>query len=383
MGDRGALPFTPSVGVRRSPFFEATIRHGATNFSVFNHMYFPGHFKSAEEGFWSLVNDAILSDVAVERQVEISGPDASRFVQLLTPRDLTSCAVGQCKYVVITSPEGGIINDPVLLRLDDDRYWLSTADADVLLWVRGVQTFAGMDVRVVEPDVSPVQLQGPKSLQIMQALFGGAVDDLKYYWLRRLDLDGMPLVVSRTGYSGERGYEIFLCDGSKGDQLWETIMEAGRPYGLQPDTTSGIRRIEAGILAYQQDMTIENNPFEIGLDRLVAVNGDFDFIGKKALKQIAFDGVHRVSCGLEIVGEPLAARNASWWPVRAAGSEIGIATSCIYSPRLKQNIALAMIVQGHSTLGSKVSVVSPAGALDAIVVQKPFFDPDKRIAKGT
>ena len=310
MADPGRSQQTFSVGVRRSPFFEATLRHGATNFAVYNHMYFPGTFRSAEEGYWSLVNDAILSDVAVERQVEISGPDASRFVQLLTPRSLSSCAVGQCKYVVLTSAEGGIINDPVLLRLEADRYWLSTADSDVLLWVKGVRTFAGLNVSVQEPDVSPVQLQGPKSLQIMRSLFGSAVDDLRYYWLRPLSLDGIPLIVSRTGYSGELGYEIFLCDAAKGDQLWESIMEAGRPFGLQPDTTSGIRRIEAGILAYQQDMTIENNPFEIGLDRLVALAPE------------------------------------------------------------------------HAALDSKVGVDTFAGLLDAVVVRKPFYDPDKKLARG-
>ena len=370
------------MGVRRSPFFEATIRYGATDFSVYNHMYFPGNFRSAEEGYWSLVNDAILSDVGVERQVEISGADASRFVQLLTPRDLASCAVEQCKYVVLTSAEGGIINDPVLLRLEQDRYWLSTADSDVLLWVKGVQTFAGMDVRVREPDVSPLQLQGPKSLQIMQALFGAAVDDLRYYWLRHLDLNGIPLVVSRTGYSGERGYEVFLCDGSRGDELWETIMEAGRPFGLAPETTSGIRRIEAGILAYQQDMTIENNPFEIGLDRLVALDGEFDFIGKDALRKIKIDGVRRVSCGLEILGNPLASRNTHWWPIHVDGSDVGQATTCIYSPRLDKNIALAMIAPEHASLQSKVRLASPQGYLDAIVVRKPFYDPDKKLARG-
>ena len=229
--------------IRKSPFFDATVRWGATGFSVYNHMYIPRDFGNPEQNFWNLVNTAILCDVSVERQVEITGPDAYKFIQLLTPRDLSKLSVGQCKYVLIVNDEGGILNDPVLLRLAENHFWLSLADSDVLFWAQGVALNSGLDVKITEPDASPLQLQGPNSGEIMAKLFGEEIKELKYYWLKELDLDGIPLIVSRTGWSSELGYELFLRDGSKGDDLWEKIMTAGKNFDLKPGHTSSIRRI--------------------------------------------------------------------------------------------------------------------------------------------
>ena len=269
--------------IRKSPFFDATVRWGAKEFSVYNHMYIPRDFGSAEQNFWNLINDAILCDVSVERQVEITGPDAAKFVQTLTPRDLSNLSVGQCKYILITNAEGGILNDPVLLRLAEDHFWISLADSDILLWAQGVAVHSGLDVTICEPDVSPLQLQGPKSGDIIRILFGQSLIDLRYYWFREVELDGIPLVVSRTGWSSELGYEIYLRDGSFGDKLWEKIMTAGEPYGLKPGHTSTIRRIEGGMLSYHADADINTNPYELGLDRLINLDMDSDFIGKSAL----------------------------------------------------------------------------------------------------
>jgi len=230
--------------IRKSPYFNSTVKWGATGFSVYNHMYIPRDFGSPEQNFWNLVNNAILCDVAVERQVEITGTDAAKFVQLLTPRDLSKLSVGQCKYVLIVNNEGGILNDPILLRLNKNHFWLSLADSDVLLWAQGVAVNSGLDVKISEPDVSPLQLQGPNSGKIMETLFGEDINDLKYYWLRELDLNGIPLIVSRTGWSSELGYELYLRDGSKGGELWEKIMLAGKKFELKPGHTSSIRRIE-------------------------------------------------------------------------------------------------------------------------------------------
>ena len=288
--------------IRKSPFFDATVRWGATDFSVYNHMYIPRSFGDPEQNFWNLVNDAILCDVSVERQVEIAGPDAAAFVQLLTPRNLSQCAVGQCKYVLITNEAGGILNDPVLLRLEENRFWLSLADSDVLMWAQGVATHAGLDVTIREPDVSPLQLQGPKSGDIMAALFGGSIRDLKYYWLDHFELDGIPLVISRTGWSSEVGYELYLLDGSQAGALWERLMAVGEPMGLKPGHTSSIRRIEGGMLSYHADMDAQTNPFELGLDRLVDLEMPADFIGKAALKQVQEQGIARQQIGLEIDG---------------------------------------------------------------------------------
>lgn len=157
--------------IRKSPYFEATVRWGATAFSVYNHMYIPRDFGDPEQNFWNLVNDAILCDVAVERQVEITGPDAAKFVQMLTPRNLSKLSVGQCKYIIVTNVQGGVINDPILLRLDKNHFWMSLADSDVLLWAQGVAVHSGLDVTICEPDASPLQLQGPKSGEIMSAVW--------------------------------------------------------------------------------------------------------------------------------------------------------------------------------------------------------------------
>ena len=366
--------------IRKSPYFEATVRWGAKAFSVYNHMYIPRDFGDPEQNFWNLVNDAILCDVAVERQVEITGPDAARFVQLLTPRDLSKLAVGQCKYVLITNADGGILNDPILLRLAEDHFWLSLADSDILLWAQGVAVHSGLDVTIREPDVSPLQLQGPKSGEVMRALFGDSILDLKYYWLRRVELDGIPLIVSRTGWSSELGYELYLQDSSRGDELWEKIMAAGQPLGLKPGHTSSIRRIEGGMLSYHADADISTNPFELGLDRLVNLEIEADFIGKAALRRIRDTGVSRKQVGLVIDGAPLTGPNTTFWAITRNGAAVGKVTSAIHSPRLMQNIALAMVAVEHAALGTEVEIVTPSGTRRATVVERPFHDPRKTLA---
>lgn len=368
--------------IRKSPYFDATVRWGATDFSVYNHMYIPRSFGNPEQNFWNLVNDAILCDVAVERQVEITGPDAAQFTQLLTPRNLSECAVGQCKYVLITNADGGIINDPVLLRLAEDRFWLSLADSDVLLWALGVATHSGLQIKISEPDVSPLQLQGPKSGDIMEALFGARIRDLKYYWFDHFELDGIPLVISRTGWSSELGYEIYLLDGGQGDVLWEKLMAVGEPLGLKPGHTSSIRRIEGGMLSYHADMDDETNPFELGLDRLVDLEMPADFIGKAALRDIKQSGVARSQVGLVIEGEPLPGPNTEFWLVTADNTAVGKVTSAVYSPRLKQNIALAMISTDSAEVGTKFIVEMSDERRSATIVPKPFYDPKKRITSG-
>lgn len=365
--------------IRKSPYFNATRRWGATDYSVYNHMYIPRSFGDPEQNFWNLVNDAILCDVAVERQVEVVGTDAARFVQYLTPRNLSQFQVGQCKYALITTAEGGIVNDPVFLKLSDNHFWLSVADSDVLLWAKGVQIHSGMKVAIREPDVSPLQLQGPKSRTIMQAVFGDWVADLKYYRMRETEIDGIPLVISRTGWSSELGYEIFLRDGSKGDVLWERLMEVGGPLGLYPGHTSSVRRIEGGMLSYIADMDIETNPFELGLERLVDLTMDANYIGKTALKEIKDQGVKRLQVGLVIDGPPLKHPNHERWPVYDGKVWIGEVTSAVYSPRLKKNIALAMFEHRHTSIGTQGTVVSATGDRGILVVPKPFYDPEKKL----
>ena len=372
--------FSFGTQVRKSPFSDAALRWGARGFSVYNHMYIPRDFGDPVQNFWNLVNEAILCDVAVERQVEITGPDAARFTQFLSCRDLSSCAVGQCKYVLLTDQDGGIINDPILLKLGENHFWLSIADSDVLLWARGVAATAGMDVQITEPDVSPLQLQGPKSRDILRAAFGEAPAELKYYRFMEYDWNGVPLVISRTGWSSELGYEIFLRDGRHGDALWEHLMQIGAPMGLKPGHTSSIRRIEAAMLSYHADMTLENNPYELGMDRLVDLDMEAEFVSKAALKRIKAEGVSQKQVGLVFEGAPLVGSNDAYWPITIEGAQVGKVTSAVYSPRLEQNIALALIKTEFADIGTKGVIETPAGTRACEIVPKPFYDPKKAIA---
>ena len=368
--------------IRKSPFFDATIEWGATGFSVYNHMYIPRDFGDPEQNFWNLINEAILCDVSVERQVEISGPDAARFVQFLTPRDLSQMKVGQCKYILITNQDGGLLNDPVLLKLADDRFWISLADSDILLWAQGVAVNTDYDVNIFEPDASPLQLQGPKSRDIMVKLFGESILDLKYYWHREYKWNGISLIVSRTGWSSELGYEIFLTDHTMGSELWNHIMFIGEPMGLKPGHTSSIRRIEGAMLSYHADADITTNPFELGLDRLVNIDSSQEFIGKKALIKIRTEGVNKTQVGLVIECDPLGGPNTKFWPVKKGEQKVGKVTSAVYSPRLKKNIALAMLSVKSIDKSIKFQVETSHGSFPAHIVDLPFYDPNKSITKS-
>ena len=367
--------------IRKSPFFNATVRWGAKDFSVYNHMYIPRDFGNPEQNFWNLINEAILCDVAVERQVQIKGPDASAFVQMMTPRDLSSMQVGQCKYVILTNQFGGILNDPVLLKVEEDCYWFSLADSDVLFWALGLAANNKYDVEITEPDVSPIQLQGPKSKDIMIKIFGNEILDIKYYWFKRFNLNGIELIIARTGWSSEFGYELFLLNYNDGDELYETLMQSGKELGLHPGHTSTIRRIEGAMLSYHSDMDINTNPLELGLDKFIDIDKNFDFIGKNALIEIKNKGITRKQVGLIIDDDPMEGPNTYFWNIEKDNLNIGRVTSAVYSPRLKQNIGLAMVDINYSTIGTKLNVIKGEDVCKAEIVEKPFYDPTKSLAK--
>ena len=375
--------FSFGTQVRKSPYSDSALRWGAQGFSVYNHMYIPRDFGDPVQNFWNLVNDAILCDVAVERQVEISGPDAAKFVQFMSCRDLSKCKVGQCKYVLITDQDGGIINDPILLKLAENQFWLSIADSDVLLWAKGLAATSGYDVKIFEPDVSPLQLQGPKSRDILRAAFGDGPAELKYYNFIEYDWHGVPLVISRTGWSSELGYEIFLRDGSAGGALWEHIMAVGQPMGLHPGHTSSIRRIEAAMLSYHADMTLENNPFEMGMDRLVDLDMTADFVSKAALIRLKQSEVSQRFVGLIIEAPKFFGSNNDNWALMQGEAKVGYITSAVHSPRLNKNIALAMVRADQAEIGTELIVDMPDGKRKGTVSPKPFFDPQKEIVVKT
>ncbi len=366
---------------RRTPYYEATQKYDPKGFTVYNHMYFPIRFDSFEAEFEALLNDVTLWDVSVERCLEIGGPDGPTFAQLLTPRDLSRCAVGQAKYVLICDRDGGIVNDPVLTRMDETTFWFALASSDALLFARGLRNaYPDLDVTIREADAAPLQIQGPKSKDLMRDLVGEDIVDLKYYWWRNAEIGGIPVIVTRTGWTSEVGYEVYLTDPSRGFDLWEHIMKTGQPYGIKPTGPSDIRRIEGGIFNWGADMTYENNPLELGLERLV----DWDLpddaaISLGALRRIRAEGVNRRINGVELDGEPFLALNAMKWPIREGDRQIGKVTSAIYSPRLKRNIGYAWLPTERCTDGTTVTVDTEWGERNATVVPMPFVDPEKRI----
>jgi aminomethyltransferase len=374
--------------IRKSPYFYASRRHGVRMFSVYNHTYHPRHYGDPVEEYWQLLNGVTLWDVGVERQVEISGPDAFDFTNLLVARDLNKCEVEQCKYVFLCLPDGGIINDPVLLRVEENRFLLSLADSDVELWARGVAHNSDYDVTVKEVDVAPVQVQGPKSKDVMVDLFGESILEVPYYFMRRFELDGMKVLVSRTGYTGELGYEIYLNEATKhASRLWDAVLEAGKPHDLTVIGPCHIRRIEGGILALGADMWYDTNPYEVGMgyDWMVDLEQGADFIGKEALAQIKREGPKRKLVGVEIGGEQLGAYNdgsmIDLFPVNKDGARVGEVTSACYSPRLEKNIGFAMVPIELAELGTNLEVERPDGTTSAVVVEKPFIDPKKETPK--
>jgi aminomethyltransferase len=387
------IPAQPAVllytRLRKSPYFWKSRAHGVACYSVYNHTYHPRHYGDPVGEYWALLEGVTVWDVGVERQLEISGPDAFAFTNMLVPRDLTTCAVGQCKYVFLTAPDGGIVNDPVLLRLEENRFWLSLADSDVGLWAMGLAHAGGWDVTIREVDVAPLQVQGPRAKEVMTDLFGQAILDVPYYGLRAEVLDGMEVVISRTGYSGELGYEIYLHNASRdAGQLWDAVWQAGEPHGLRPIGPCHIRRIEAGMLAYGCDITLDTNPLEVGYDYhwMVDLDQEADFVGKQALARARAEGISRLMVGVEIDGPRLGSYNDGSmiepFPVYASSTEpVGRVTSACHSPRLDRNIGLAMLPIGLTAPGSSVTVRTPHGLHSAAVVEKPFIDPRKETPK--
>jgi aminomethyltransferase len=368
--------------LRRTPYFEATQRAGAWGYTVYNHMLFPIQFDTFEAEFDALLNDVTIWDVSVERCLEISGPDGFTFAQLLTPRDLSTCKVGQAKYVLICDSDGGIINDPVMTRMDENTFWFALASSDTLLFARGLRNaYPNLDVTIREVDAAPMQVQGPKSVDLMRDLIGPELDGLKYYWWMRAEIQGIPVVVTRTGWTSERGYEIYLLDPNRGTELWDTVMEVGKPYNVRPTGPSDIRRIEGGIFNWGADMTYDNNPVELGLERLIAWDlADDASISIGSLRRIRDAGVSRRLVGVTFDGDPFPALNFRKWPAFAAGGDkMGKVTSAIYSPRLRQNIGYCWVPVDLAAEGTALRVETEWGERRATVTPMPFIDPEKRI----
>lgn len=364
------LSFQPRI--RKGAFFEACWRYGCRTFSVYNRTFISSTFSDPLGEYWKVTRDVALWPVMGERQVEISGPDAADFVQFLTPRNMAKCAVNQCKYALITAPDGGIVSDPIILKLAEDRFWLSTSDCDLELWAKGVAVGSPMNVVIRDANVSVIQVQGPKSPQLLANLFGEGILDLKYYWLTSADFQGHDLKISRTGWSGEFGYEIYLEDPAQGDALFDALMQAGQSCKAAPGAVNQTRRIESGILSWGVDMTMQENPYQVGLGRLVELEDVPDFIGRPALTRLRGHPLDKTIVGMQIDGAALGP-NEDVWPLWSAGKVAGKLTSLAYSPRLKANIAVGLVAPEFAGPGTVLEVETWGGPRRATLCKMPFL----------
>jgi glycine cleavage system aminomethyltransferase T len=362
----------PSTRLRPSPFYAATVAEGMTTASIYNGMIMPTSYGNPEAEYWRLIKGVSQWDVGVERQVQLKGPDAARLAQILSPRDLSGCKVGQGKYVPLCNHQGVLINDPILLKLADDLFWFSIADSDIWFWASAIAAERGLDVEVSEPDVSPMALQGPMAEDVVAHVMGDWVRGLKYFWFKETEIQGIPVAVQRSGWSKQGGFEIYLKDGSKGTQLWNIFKEAGQPWGIGPGAPATAERTESGLVSVGGDTDDATNPFEVRLGKYVDLDVGDDVIGIQALRRIAAEGVKRHQLGLVLEGDVAAPMGFAREEVHFAGAKIGMMTNCMWSPRMGCNIGYAL-VDVQVGPGAEVLVQRATGPVAARLVPLPFL----------
>ncbi len=355
--------------LRRTPFSEGVEAAGAKAFTVYNRMLLPTVFESVEADYRHLKSHVQVWDVSCERQVELRGPDATRLMQMLTPRDLRGMLPGQCYYVPIVDETGGMLNDPVAVKLSDDRWWISIADSDLLLWVKGIANGYRLDVLVDEPDVSPLAVQGPKSDVLMSRVFGDRVKDIRFFKFDMFEFQGRDLPVARSGYSKQGGFEIYVEGTDIGMPLWNALFEAGKDLDVRAGCPNLIERIEGGLLSYGNDMTDDNTPHECGLGKFCNTHTAIGCIGRDALLRVAKEGPVQQIRPIAIEGEPVPACDRPW-PVFASGKRVGQVTSSAWSPDFSTNVSIGMLRLSHWDAGTEVEVETPTGMRRAVVQEK-------------
>ncbi len=362
---------TPSARLRPSPYYEATLAEGVCAFTTYNHMLMPTSYGKPLEEYWRLINGVSQWDVAVERQVQLRGPDAGRLAQILAPRDLSQTKVGQGKYVPLVNHEGVLINDPICLKLAEDLYWLSIADSNIWFWASAIAAERGLRVDVSEPDVSPLAIQGPKAEDVVAHLCGDWVRGLKYFWFREFDLHGIPLVVARSGWSKQGGFELYLRDGSQGTKLWNLVKEAGQPWGIGPGNPNWSERVESGLISFGGDTDGQTNPYEVRMGKYVDLHVPDDTVGIQALRRIAAEGPKRHSLGIILdAGDPVTP-GFLWNPIYKDGVKVGDLTNCIFSIRMQKNLGFALISR-HCAVGDRVEAMVGGVMLAGVLTELPF-----------
>lgn len=364
---------SPSRRLRRTPFSQGVEAAGVRAYTIYNHMLLPTVFRSVEEDYHHLKSAVQIWDVSCERQVEIRGPDAGRLVQMLTPRDLRNMVPGQCYYTPIVDETGGMLNDPVTVKLAEDRYWISIADSDLLQWVKGITWGMRLDVLVDEPDVSPLAVQGPKAEDLMAAVFGDSIRDVRFFRFGWFDFQGTKLAVARSGYSKQGGFEIYLEGSHLGMPLWNTLMEAGIPFDVHAGCPNLIERIEGGLLSYGNDMTRNNTPHECGLGKFCNTASAIGCVGRDALLRVAVEGPIRQIRAVAIDGAPVSPCMEPWLVTDEKGRRVGYVTSAAWSPDVETNVAIGMIRMTHWDDETQVVVHTPDGPRTSTVREKFFI----------
>ena len=361
---------------RRTPYTDRVEALGVSGYSIVNHTLLPKSFeRTIEEDYWHLKEHVQLWDVGCQRQVELRGPDAARLAQWMTPRDLGAMQAGQCYYAPLTDEHAGLLNDPVLIKRAADWFWFSIADSDILLWAKGLALGMGLDVHVSEPDVWPLAVQGPRAEDLVASVFGNGIRSIRYFEFRQRAFAGRNLIVARSGYSKQGGFEIYLDDSTLGSALWDTLWQAGIDMQIAPGCPNLIERIESGLLSYGNDMTRHNNPLEINLDRFCHLAGEVDYMGRAALEVIASEGPSQRLRGVLIDGPPCPPC-AKPWPVTVGETQVGQITSAVWSPLFKKNVALSLIQKDHWDSGTQVTAHLPQGdEMNSTIVKLPFDPP--------
>lgn len=363
---------TSTTRLHRSAYYAATLAAGVKGFSPYNQMLMPTGYGDPDAEYWRLIDGVAQWDVAVERQVEISGADAGRLVQILCPRDLSKCVVNQGKYVAVCDHRGTIINDPIVLKLDEDRYWLSIADSNILFWSRAIAAERCLEVTIIEPDVSPLAVQGPKAEAVVASIFGDWVRDLKYFWFRQVEIEGIALMLARSGWSKQGGFELYLMDETKGSALWNIVREAGQPFDIGPGSPNMCERIESGLLSWGADTDDTTNPFEVGMGKYIDLDVGDDVIGVMALREIKANGLKRHQLGLILEGDGASENHAVWYDIYTNGDKIGNMTNGVWSRRLKRNIGYALI-STQMKAGDTVEVHKKDQVISATLCDLPFI----------
>ena len=328
--------------LRSTPFTSRIEKQGVTAYTVYNHMLLPAAFGSIEDSYYHLKKDVQVWDVAAERQVEISGKDSAKLVQLMTCRNLTKSKIGRCYYCPIIDDTGNLVNDPVILKLAEDRWWISIADSDVIFFAKGLASGNKFDVKIFEPEVNIIAVQGPKSFGLMKKIFGKVITELKFFGFDYFDFKGTKHLIARSGWSKQGGFEVYVENTESGQALYDHFFEIGKEFNVKPGCPNLIERIESGLLSYGNDFDNQDNPFECGFEKYVNLDSDIVFLGKENLKKIKSDGIKRKLMGVKIETNQISL-TGSINIMDNDGSLIGDLRSACYSPHFKKVIGIAMI----------------------------------------